>query len=325
MRLQRAVPRYRQPRIATASEWGLSRRQLERDPRMIWLPACVWMRCPKGVDAKALESWELACILQPALGPNAAVGHISAAQVWQIPLSERVTWIDELLQEPHRSRELDGRPHFSYSAARRNQSTSSFVMHKGLGLPVEPGPWGVPVTHPVETVVALHHQLVGWRAVAALDHVLATGTQYLGGTQASKEEIHQLLSELPARTRGVERTRRALDLAVPHVWSPMETVLRLWVVQCGFPVPEANWPIALPSGRRAVVDLAWVHRRVALEYNGGVHYRDRQAYGDEMFRLHQLQDLGWQVRLVVAEDLRDPYRRAQLVRWLRAALGASRG
>lgn len=321
MTLKRAIPRYRQPKIAPADQWGMTRRQLEKDPTMVWLPSGLWMRCPRGMDPDSLDSWEQAAILQPALGPDVAVGHLSAAQVWNIPMSAGLSWVDALLEAPGKPNKLDLRPHFSYTGRRRNQSTRTFVMHKGLGLPVTPGPWGVPVTNPVETVVALHDELAGWRAVAALDHVLSTGLEYVGGPgEVSLSEVHHLLDQLPPRTRGLSRTRQALDQAVPNTWSPMETVLRLWVVQCGFPMPVPNASVMLPGGRRAVVDLAWAQQKVGLEYNGEVHYRDRKAYGDEMYRLHQLQDLGWKIRLVVAEDLRDPSRRAQLIRWLAEAL-----
>lgn len=299
----------------------MTRWQLERDPAMIWLPAGYWMRCPHGLDPGQLEPWELAAILQPRFGPHVAVAHACAAQVWQIPLSAGLGWVDQLLGQIRPREDPAPGPHFAYAGHRRNQSSRTFVMHKSLELAFKPGPWDVPVTHPVETLVSMHQHLTGWRAVVAMDHVLATGLEYLGGPGfATVQEVSELLDQLPARTRGLARTRQALELAVPNVWSPMETVLRLVLVHLGFPVPETNTAIELPGGRRAIVDLTWVAKKVGMEYNGEIHYKDRRAYSDEMFRLHQLQDLGWKIRLVVAEDLKDPYRRGQLVRWLAEAL-----
>ncbi|MDO5617292.1 hypothetical protein [Kocuria sp.] len=299
----------------------MTRWQLERDPTMIWLPAGYWMRCPRGMDPNNVEPWELAAVLQPRFGPRVAVAHASAAHVWKIPLSQGMEWVDQLLGEPIRPREVLPGPHFAYAGSRRNQSSRTFVMHKSLGLPFTSGPWDIQVTHPVETLVSMHHHLMGWRGVAAMDHVLSTGLEYLGGPGcATPEEVAGILDQLPHGTRGLARTRRALELAVPNVWSPMETVLRLLLVHLGFPVPETNTVLELPSGRRAIIDLTWAAKKVGVEYNGEIHYRDRKAYGDEMYRLHQLQDMGWKIRLVVAEDLRDPYRRAQLVRWLAEAL-----
>jgi len=54
--------------------------------------------------------------------------------------------------------------------------------------------------------------------------------------------------------------------------------------------------------------------------NARVHDEDRRTYGDEQHRLHLLADAGWDVRTVVAADLKDPQRTAALLYWLRTHL-----
>ena len=71
-----------------------------------------------------------------------------------------------------------------------------------------------------------------------------------------------------------------------------------------------NLPVIVRDGSRFVLDLAWREQRTALEYNGRVHYEDRKTYGDEQHRLHLFADAGWDVRTVVAADLKDPQRGA---------------
>ncbi|NHU85607.1 hypothetical protein GWK18_08400 [Kocuria sp. JC486] len=59
---------------------------------------------------------------------------------------------------------------------------------------------------------------------------------------------------------------------------------------------------------------------MAAEYNGAVHYQDRQAYGDEMHRLARLRRAGWEVFVVVLEDLARHGRRTALTTSLKRAL-----
>lgn len=283
-----------------------------------------WMQCPAGMDPATLEPWELALTIQPILGPGVVVSHVSAARIWGIPLSENMTWVDHLLGEPPAFPRADHRPHLAFQGSRRNQSTRKFVMHRGVQLGPLLGPWEVPVMHPVETVVVLHHLLPGWRSVVALVHLLATGLSYCAGTEpVSAQEIAYHLSELRPGTRGLARIRAALPLAAPNVWSPMETVLRLALVSQGITTPQTNARVDLAGGRTAFIDLAWPENMVGVEYNGAIHYQDRHTYGDEMYRLNRLQDLGWRIRPVVAEDLRDARRFRELVRWVKKTLEAT--
>lgn len=281
-----------------------------------------WVRLPRGAAAGELTDWERAALLQPMLGPQVAVAGATAAEIWRIPISRGPSWIDHRLGETAPTAVEDGRLHFAFTGERRNQQCTEYVIHKSLGMPLRHGPWDCLLTHPVETVLRLQPTLRGWRSVVALDYILATGFEYAPvADPSSVAEITALVDTLPPGTRGIATLRKALGQVLPNVWSPMETVLRLLLVQAGVPLPQANLRIGLPGGGSAHLDLAWEAAMVGLEYNGEIHYRDRRAYGDEMHRINRLQDLGWQLRLVVAEDLRDPARFAALLRWLEDRLG----
>ncbi|MDO5618485.1 hypothetical protein [Kocuria sp.] len=312
------------PEAHRTRNWDRSPYQLDADPTMQQLAHGHWVHdplTPTHDDVAPLPAWQRAALMQPTLGPDVAVAHISAAQIWGIPLSAGMRWVDELLGEYPPSKFPDDVPHLAYRGARRNQVTRSFAMHKSFGFPLSTGPWGCQLTHALETVLSLQALLAGWRCVAALDHVLSTGLNYANpGEPCSQEELARLLTRLPAGTRGIAVVRRALERSEPGVWSPMETVLRLALLHHGIPPAQANVSVRLTRGGRVFIDLAWADVKVGLEYNGAVHAQDRDVYGDEMDRLNQLADDGWKIRVVVLEDLRDPQRFAALLRWLKAAL-----
>ncbi|NHU85927.1 hypothetical protein GWK18_10090 [Kocuria sp. JC486] len=132
-------------------------------------------------------------------------------------------------------------------------------------------------------------------------------------------ELESELDALPIHTHGARSLRVGVSRAVERTWSPMETVLRLLVEHWGFPRPVPNVCVMLPDHSTAYVDLAWPDKKVGLEYNGRGHYLD-PGYVEEMHRLNQLQDAGWQIRNVLLNDLKLPDRLYGLHLWLTRAL-----
>ncbi|PRX44347.1 uncharacterized protein DUF559 [Prauserella shujinwangii] len=107
--------------------------------------------------------------------------------------------------------------------------------------------------------------------------------------------------------RGVVQASMLAELATGKADSPPESELLLTVVEAGFPVPTAQHPVHTIDGRLLyVLDLAWVERRIALEYDGYAAHEERAAYDAE--RDERLARRGWIVIRVRAEDLRDPSR-----------------
>ena len=73
-----------------------------------------------------------------------------------------------------------------------------------------------------------------------------------------------------------------LALATGKAESPPESILRLIVVEAGFPVPEAQYEITTIDGRRLyVLDMAWPALRIALEYDGFAAHEERRELDAE--------------------------------------------
>lgn len=118
---------------------------------------------------------------------------------------------------------------------------------------------------------------------------------------------------------GLRRLEAALELLDPGAQSPRESYLRLLLIDAGLPRPQTQIPVLGVDGIPvAYLDLGWEERLVAVEYDGDQHRTDRRQYVRDIQRLELLEQLGWIVVRVVAED-----RPAGIVRRVRAALAAA--
>lgn len=107
--------------------------------------------------------------------------------------------------------------------------------------------------------------------------------------------------------RGIHRAQMLLALATGKAESPPESILRLVVVEAGFPVPEVQYEITTIDGRRLyVLDMAWPERRIALEYDGFAAHEERGEHDAE--RDQRLAGRGWVTIRATAADLRDSSR-----------------
>lgn len=103
-------------------------------------------------------------------------------------------------------------------------------------------------------------------------------------------------------------------------WRPGTSCGRATVPQTQIPVLGAD---GIPV---AYLDMGWEDRMVAVEYDGdlgappacGGHRTDRRQYLKDIRRHEMLDEMGWLVVRVVAED-----RPAAIVRRVKAALAAS--
>ncbi len=93
--------------------------------------------------------------------------------------------------------------------------------------------------------------------------------------------------------RGVARLPEVLSLATPYSGSPMETRLRLLIVDAGLPRPQVQWVVQDPDSRTAVwLDLAWPELMIGVEYEGEVHTEPGRVRRD-IGRSTRLVDQGW--------------------------------
>jgi Protein of unknown function (DUF559) len=120
-------------------------------------------------------------------------------------------------------------------------------------------------------------------------------------------------------TAGLRRLEAALELVDPGAASPRDSYLRLLLIDAGLPRPQTQIPVLGMDGIPvAYLDLGWEEHLVAVEYDGDQHRSDRRQYVKDIQRIETLEQMGWIVVRVVAED-----RPANIIRRVRAALEAS--
>lgn len=321
----RAHARFPPPRTGTAQQWGRSPRSLTSDDSLLRLTRTLWSARPGAAvdEPRPLLRWEKAALIQRHHDPSLLVSHLSAAQLWGLPIAvASPPWTHVLLDEPPPRQRLDpALPELTSTDHRRNDATGHFFVRQGIGMPPALGPWECRTTHALETVLKCLPWLPGWRAVAAVDQLRSAGLDLTGPLRTvTAQDLRHAAEMVPPGFPGSRRLAAAIDHSSVNTWSPMETLLRLAVVGRGAPEPRMNLPVRMRGGETFRLDLAWPEARAALEYNGRVHYENRQIYGDEQHRLHLLEDAGWKVRVLVVDDLRDHHRFEAALRWLRRAL-----
>ncbi|AKN15863.1 hypothetical protein MHAE_09580 [Mycobacterium haemophilum DSM 44634] len=153
---------------------------------------------------------------------------------------------------------------------------------------------GLPVTTPARTAYDLGRQLPRGQALARLD-ALMWATPFL------TEEV-LLLAKRHAGARGVRRLRTVLPLIDGGAASPKETWLRLLLIDNGLPIPTTQIPVVHSWRTVGVLDMGWEELKVAAEYDGDQHRSDRRQYVRDQRRLRKLEELGWIIIRVIAED-----------------------
>src|SRR5438445_6365656 len=105
--------------------------------------------------------------------------------------------------------------------------------------------------------------------------------------------------------RGIERLRRAMNLAEPATESPMETRLRLLLVLAGLPRPQVQVPLHDDKGQFiGRPDLYYPAQRLALEYDGAIH---RDTMTADHRRQNRLINAGYRLlRFTAADVLSNP-------------------
>lgn len=89
-----------------------------------------------------------------------------------------------------------------------------------------------------------------------------------------------------------------------RVDSPMETEVRLLLVDAGLPEPRCGRPLREGGVFYGLVDMVWYAQRVVLEFDGDVHRTKRGQWQWDKAKRRRLRDAGWTVVEVVADDVR---------------------
>ncbi len=167
---------------------------------------------------------------------------------------------------------------------------------------------GVPVTTPARTALDLGCWYPTDDAVAAMDDLLRA-------SDLKVAEVEMLVDRYPGRRR-IQLARTAIGLADAGAQSPKETWLRLLLIRAGLPRPQTQIPVSDDfDDVTYYLDMGWEGVKVAAEYDGEQHRRDRRRYTWDIRRRETLERLGWIVIRVVAGD-----RPAEIISRVRAGL-----
>ncbi len=168
----------------------------------------------------------------------------------------------------------------------------------------------LPVTTIARTAFDLGRLLARDEAIARLDALMWSRSFDVG-------DVMQLAERHP-RAPGLNRLRSALPLVDGGAASPRETWLRLAVIDAGYRAPTTQIPVVDERGLVGLVDMGWKDLRIALEYDGDHHRKDRKQYVKDQRRLRRLEAAGWIVIRVIAEDsVQDVLRRLDKALWHR--------
>jgi len=158
--------------------------------------------------------------------------------------------------------------------------------------------WGpVRVTSATRTAYDCLHRLRRIDALVTVDELTHLRRPSMGELTAYVESCHGM--------RGVRTVRRLLAEVEPLAESPMETRTRVVLVDGGLPRPVAQFVVYDGDGCFvARLDLAYPEAKVAVEYDGALHWAQRR---DDDRRRDRVRALGWTVIVVSASDVfREP-------------------
>jgi len=230
---------------------------------------------------------EAAALMLPHDG---AIGGLSAVHLWGAEMVNASAPVTLLLP-----REVRMRPHPRLRIVRSSLPPEDITR---LG--------SLPVTTPPRTAFDVGRWLPRVEAVVAVDALL--GQRVL--------TLPKLVDYTAGRSRwrGGPRLREVLTLVEPLSESPMESRLRLLIIDAGLPRPVAQHDILAAGGRLiGRADLAYPQWRIAIEYEGD-HHRERARFRQDVHRLNALRAAGWLVLRFTADDvLRHPERTARQV------------
>lgn len=175
------------------------------------------------------------------------------------------------------------------------RSTAGLVVHRREGAPLTIVR-GRPATTAAWTAIELARTLPRPRALATLDAALRSGRCDPAGMERA------LLAQ--SGRRGVVKVRALLPIADPRAESPMESEARLVMIDGGLPTPVLQHEIIDSAGKLRRLDFAWPEQMVAAEYDSDAWHSGPDALRRDRRKLAAVQDLGWTVVPIVADDVR---------------------
>jgi hypothetical protein len=199
--------------------------------------------------------------------------------------------------------------HVLNPSGRQLRSTEGLVVHRREGAPLSLV-GGRPATAPAWTAIEVARGVRRPRALATLDAALRSGA-------CSRDDLDEAVAIQFGR-RGIVTVRGLIGLASPLAESPMESEARLVMIDAGLRPPVLQYEVVDLQGYIWRLDFAWPDLRVAAEYDGVDWHSGPDAFLRDRRRSSALQELGWLIVPIVAEDVR--YRPVELIRRLESQL-----
>jgi very-short-patch-repair endonuclease len=176
----------------------------------------------------------------------------------------------------------------------RVRPNASLMVHQRLGAPLK-RIHGRLATAPAWTAVEVARTQWRPRALATLDAALRSAT-------CDRAALEAAVTEQKGR-RGIVKVRELLPLADSRAESAMESMARMVMIDGGLPMPELQYEIVDLAGRRWRVDFAWPEHRIVAEYDSVAWHSGPAAMLSDRIRTAALQDCGWMVVPIVAQDI----------------------
>jgi len=245
-----------------------TRHELARDYTKLYRGVFIRKGAAPTLRDRAVGAWL-------ATGRKGVVAGVAASALHGAP------WVD-----PEQPIDVSGVHSLSQSGlvTRAEQISNEEITHRA----------GLPVTTRVRTAFDLGRHLERPEALARLD-ALMWNQHY------DIDDVLALADRRP-RSRGVLQLRELLPLVDGGAASPRESRIRLWLLDCGFPRPQTQIPVFEGARPVAFLDMGWRKYKVAVEYDGDHHRKDRRQYVKDLARARMLEQRGWIVVRVIAED-----------------------
>jgi len=188
----------------------------------------------------------------------------------------------------------------------RLRSTAGLVVHQRKGAPLQLIS-SRRATSPAWTAVEMARVVRRPRALAVLDAALQSGW-------SSPADLAEAVENQRGR-RGIVKVRNLLPFVDGRAESAMESEARLVMLDHGLPRPELQYLIRGRADERWRVDFAWPDARLAAEYDSVEWHAGRMEMLRDKARFAGVQDAGWIVIPIVADDVRrTPVRLCERIR-----------
>ncbi|MBX3100692.1 MAG: hypothetical protein KF761_14085 [Salinibacterium sp.] len=261
--------------VRTALRMGVSRRRLQSSD----------LRAPfHGVRTSGPTQTHLdRCrAYLPRMRPTQFFSHVSAAIIYRMPVPSHI----EETADIHVSVRIPAHPPQARGVVGHRQSVGGPLrVRDGFRVPAPAEVWAQLATLlSVEELVVVGDFLVRRkRPFATVEQLAAVAKYRVPGSRALR--------------RALARVRRGTD-------SPMETRVRLALVDAGLPEPTIGFVIRDAKGDFiGTPDLAYPAHKIAIEYEGAIHFSDARVYADDIVRRELMEEAGWFVIRVISRDL----------------------